>query len=254
RLREPNRDLLHTLGKVTEDVRKATHGAQEPRFYGPPPGEPVYLLQTKQASGAPETAQTEAFTSAPEREPLVPNQGGQVPTASSKNAAHLESARDLWIKIVIVASIILGLAFAGLVALPFISFKPTPEPGVPRTNVPSQSSIPPPPPAVPSRPVNGTWDVTMTCGDGSDVKEFGARFAGGLYARSFTTPAGVHGVTQLAMGYGGSENDLQLRGYVIFNGTDVYRVSAEASLSQGQFVGQGSYGAMSNCKFSASSK
>src|ERR1700730_11548376 len=25
RLREPNRDLLHTLGKVTEDVRKATH-------------------------------------------------------------------------------------------------------------------------------------------------------------------------------------------------------------------------------------
>lgn len=46
RLREPNRELLRIFGKVTDDVRRATAGAQEPRFYGPPPSDELYLAQS----------------------------------------------------------------------------------------------------------------------------------------------------------------------------------------------------------------
>ncbi|MCK1586914.1 caspase family protein [Bradyrhizobium sp. 169] len=42
-LERPPRELLRVLGRVTEDVRRATAGAQEPQFYGPPPGDEIYL-------------------------------------------------------------------------------------------------------------------------------------------------------------------------------------------------------------------
>jgi hypothetical protein len=44
RLRERGQDLFHTLGKVAEDVRQATSNSQEPRFYGAPPADEIYLF------------------------------------------------------------------------------------------------------------------------------------------------------------------------------------------------------------------
>lgn len=48
-----------------------------------------------------------------------------------------------------------------------------------------RQSMLPPPPSQPAQPINGRWDVAMSCRDGSAVNEYGAVFTRGTYARAF---------------------------------------------------------------------
>jgi hypothetical protein len=59
RLAEPGRELMRIFGKVTEDVRRATGNAQEPRLYGPPLSEEIFLSPSAEKVGG------EADTSKP---------------------------------------------------------------------------------------------------------------------------------------------------------------------------------------------
>jgi Caspase domain len=43
RLQERDRELFRIMGKVTDDVRLATQNRQEPKFYGSPPSDEIYL-------------------------------------------------------------------------------------------------------------------------------------------------------------------------------------------------------------------
>jgi hypothetical protein len=47
RLREQDREMFRVLGKVSEDVQKATVGTQHPRFYGAPPADDIFLYPKK---------------------------------------------------------------------------------------------------------------------------------------------------------------------------------------------------------------
>jgi Caspase domain len=70
RLLEPKREIFRVLGKVTEDVSRATRGAQEPKFYGSPPADEIYLFQKNERIEEPENESKPAVLSLPERKPL----------------------------------------------------------------------------------------------------------------------------------------------------------------------------------------
>jgi hypothetical protein len=150
-------------------------------------------------------------------------------------------------------SVIFGILITGLVAYAFSIYVPRP-PVVTSTNQPSPQTGFPPPPANPSRPVNGTWDVTMSCPDGSSVNEYGAQFKEGRYARAFGSGSGTTGTTELAMGYV-SNDAILVTGYVVFGQSEVYPVHATAHQTGDLlFSGTGQFGSSSNCNLTVANK
>jgi hypothetical protein len=121
-------------------------------------------------------------------------------------------------------------------------------PVVSAQNQPTSQTLPTPP-SVPTRPVNGTWDVTMKCPEGSSLNEYAAHFAQGRYARAFAN----NGLTELSMGYLSNE-ELEIKGYVAFNQSDVYSVDATARRRGNSFVGSGRFGSSPYCSLDITSR
>jgi hypothetical protein len=120
------------------------------------------------------------------------------------------------------------------------TYSPSPD-STPKT----VSALPPPPPA-PAKPVNGTFDITMSCPNGSQVNEYGARFTDGMYARTYNTENGTIN-TQLALGYTSTTN-VKLAGSVAFEQYGVQAVDASAKKKGRSWSGLGTYGPTTNCK------
>ncbi len=126
----------------------------------------------------------------------------------------------------------------------------------PGSNEPAAPQSPPPPdtspkvlsmlPPPPAQPVNGTWDITMSCRDGSQVNEQSASFTRGTYARTYKTEYG--GIdTQLALGYI-DKSTVRLTGSVTFEKYGVQAVDATGTKKGKSFVGLGTYGTSKNCR------
>ncbi len=145
-------------------------------------------------------------------------------------------------------TLLLGAAvFVGAKAIP------NPAPVVGTTNHPMTAQTIPPPPTPPSRPADGIWDVVMSCGDTSAVREMGAEFKQGRYARGFKSGS-VSGMTELAMGYS-SDDTIKVTGYIVFDDSDVYLVDALARRTTDKnFAGFGRLGSSSHCQVSITDK
>jgi hypothetical protein len=110
----------------------------------------------------------------------------------------------------------------------------------------------PPPPTPPAQPINGIWDVTMSCAQGAAVNEFGALFTLGRYARAFKSPS-VSGMTELAIGYI-SDDIVKVTRYVVFGQSDVYTIDATGRKNGASFSGIGRFGSETNCKLTVTEK
>lgn len=131
------------------------------------------------------------------------------------------------------------------------------EPAAPQSPPPPDTSpkvlsmLPPPPPA-PAQPLDGTFDVTMSCQDGSQVNEQSALFTRGTYARTYKTEYG--GIdTQLALGYT-DKSTIKLAGSVTFEKYGVQAVDATGKKKGKSFVGFGTYGTQRNCRLTITDK
>jgi hypothetical protein len=117
------------------------------------------------------------------------------------------------------------------------------------SNKPTFAGLPASPRA-PASPVEGTWDVFMSCPAGSALREPGAQFRGGLFARAFQNPSGQ---TQLAMTHI-SADALGVTGFVYFNDAGTYEVNGFATLDGvSSFSGTGRFGSSTDCKLTIKS-
>jgi hypothetical protein len=113
----------------------------------------------------------------------------------------------------------------------------------PQTQVPS-------PPATPSRPINGAWNILMACPSGAAVNEQDAHFSSGRYARAFDNGSGTKGSTELSMGFR-TDQIIHVLGYVMFEPSFFYPIDATGTRTgANSFVGMGRFGSESQCKLS----
>jgi hypothetical protein len=145
------------------------------------------------------------------------------------------------ISLLLLVVVILTIIVAAVVVL--VSFKPIP--AVTSQNRPN-TSITPPPPAIPTRPLEGTWDVFMSCPDGSSLREPAAAFRQGTYTRNFKNGA-ISGTTKLALSYV-SDATVKLSGFVDFDQAGNYIVDAMGRKQDGSFNGTGQFGSFHNCE------
>jgi hypothetical protein len=104
-------------------------------------------------------------------------------------------------------------------------------------------------PDVPSKPINGHWDVVMLCPQGNTLNEPYANFDGGLYAHNFES-----GRTELAMGLE-PDGSIRVTGFVLFNAArEVYPVNAVGQPAGSNYSGSGHYGASDNCTLTVTKK
>ncbi len=97
----------------------------------------------------------------------------------------------------------------------------------------------------PGQPVNGVWDVTLTCGGGSELKEYGARFTDGVHVRAFEGATGSRN-TRLALELVGIDT-IRLTGSVAVGVTAISNIDATGERRGDAFVGLGTYGSATNC-------
>jgi hypothetical protein len=74
----------------------------------------------------------------------------------------------------------------------------------------------------------------VSCREGSSLNEIGAVFTKGRFARGFTTAQGVHGMTELALGFDAT-GSIVLVGFVVFGSADVYKVDAKGQGAGGLY-------------------
>jgi hypothetical protein len=94
--------------------------------------------------------------------------------------------------------------------------------------------------------------VTLSCGGGSELKEYGARFTDGVHVRAFEDAKGTRN-TRLALEYVGTES-IRLTGSVSVGATALATVSATGERRGNAFMGLGTYGGFTNCWLTVTDK
>jgi len=96
-----------------------------------------------------------------------------------------------------------------------------------------------------SEPINGVWDVTLSCGGGAELKEYGARFTDGVHLRAFEDVTGSRN-TRLVLEYVGTDA-IKLSGSVAVGATAVSAIDATGQRRGISYVGLGILGHSTNC-------
>jgi hypothetical protein len=112
----------------------------------------------------------------------------------------------------------------------------------------------PPLPSEAGRPIDGRWDVEISCPDLSTLRETVADFSGGRFGRAFVDGQGLAGKTELSMAFV-TDDDVRIGGFVTFGGSRYYRIEASGHRADAtSFSGIGQYGYAAGCRFFATQK